>query len=60
MCIKHSDIYTESLKNNFHLLQKLDTEPILSNVRLMAIRCYLVRTGHFHMTYWPFVYIRRK
>ena len=29
----------ESLKNKFHLLEKLGTEPILSYVHPMAIRC---------------------
>ena len=29
----------ESLKNNFHPLEKLGTESILSNVHLMAIGC---------------------
>ena len=32
----------ESLKNKFHLLEKLGTEPILSNVHQMAIWCELV------------------
>ena len=46
MCIKHSNIYTfmESLKNksNFHPLEKLGTEPNLSDVHPMVIRCGLV------------------
>ena len=29
--------FMESLKNKFHSLEKLGTEPILSNVHLMAI-----------------------
>ena len=36
----------KSLKNKFHLLEKLGTEPILSNVHPMAIRCDLVWMAH--------------
>ena len=52
--LKYIYIYTsmESLTNNFHLLEKLGTELILSYVHSMAIRCGLVWMGH---RYWSWI-----